>query len=575
MVVRRAPTSYRRLRDEDDVELKETTNSIPLHLLFNSAVFPNLQANQYSVLPATEDFLNGAAWNASGLIDVATNTSESIVKAAEQFRTNLMKHSNYKNMSTADCFHAYSNQYISEIGDALLIQEAVIWRSPDTWRPQWANHSGNYTWVRHSTSFPRPLNYDDELPFTSSPSVYPSNGWRCPSRSLTNCTASSAVEVPSPDVWAPYGSPVKYCLVEEVPERCELQLSFNIVTSVIICNIIKATCMWLTLWRHRKPGLVTLGDAIASFLDDPDPETEGRCLHSKELFQAEWQWERHHNREEITIDPEAFAPQRQRWGKASSKRRWFATYMLYIIAIIVASVFIKRSLQGMPSSFKGLWATGLGTLNGNNLLSMSTSLVGGVILANVPQAVLSYLYLCFNALYTCMLVAHEWARFFYERRTLRVTSPSSQQRSSYWLQLPYTYAVPLTVASGLLHWLASQSLFMVQITVVNDDGEPDPGLSISTCGYSPVAIILTTIVGSFIVLGGIGTALRRYPAGMPLASSCSAAISAACHPPSEDIDAAVLPVQWGVVDGGGKGEVGHCTFTSMRVTEPVPGKLYA
>ena len=116
---------------------------------------------------------------------------------------------------------------------------------------------------------------------------------------------------------------------------------------------------------------------------------------------------------------------------------------------------------------------------------------------------------------------------------------------------------------------------MVQITVINDAGDVDLDLSISTCGYSPVAIILTTTVGSCIALGGVATALKKFPAGMPLASSCSAAISAACHPPSEDIDAAVLPVQWGAVGEVRKREVGHCTFTSMRVTEPAPGRLYA
>ena len=74
-----------------------------------------------------------------------------------------------------------------------------------------------------------------------------------------------------------------------------------------------------------------------------------------------------------------------------------------------------------------------------------------MVLANIPQVLLSYLYLCFNALYTCMLVASEWAGYFYHRKPLRVTSPTGQQRSSYWLQLPFTYAIPLTVASGLLH----------------------------------------------------------------------------------------------------------------------------
>ncbi|KAK4963812.1 hypothetical protein LTR28_004372 [Elasticomyces elasticus] len=235
---------------------------------------------------------------------------------------------------------------------------------------------------------------------------------------------------------------------------------------------------------------------------------------------------------------------------------------MYAAAIILAGIAIARALEGQPANIKQLWATGLGTLNGNNLLSMDMSVIGGVVLANVPQAVLSYLYLMFSALYTCMLVAED---------------PVGQQRSTYWLHLPFTYAIPLTVASGLLHWLASQSLFMVQISIIGESRGPVPTTRISTCGYSPVAIILTTVVVSLIIIAGIVTGMRRYRMGMTLASSCSAAISAACHPPEGDVDASVLPVQWGVVGEKttASGSVGHCTFTSWDVSVPVRGKLYA
>jgi hypothetical protein len=40
-------------------------SSAPLHLLFNSVVFANLQANDYAVIPTTEDWLQGAAYNTS------------------------------------------------------------------------------------------------------------------------------------------------------------------------------------------------------------------------------------------------------------------------------------------------------------------------------------------------------------------------------------------------------------------------------------------------------------------------------------------------------------------------------
>ncbi|ORX96964.1 hypothetical protein BCR34DRAFT_642675, partial [Clohesyomyces aquaticus] len=67
--------------------------------------------------------------------------------------------------------------------------------------------------------------------------------------------------------------------------------------------------------------------------------------------------------------------------------------------------------------------------------------------------------------------------------------------------------------------------------------------AISTCGYSPLAIILTFTLSGVIAAGGVVIRCFQYPAGMPIASSCSAAISAACHPPPRDADASLSPIQ--------------------------------
>lgn len=163
-------------------------------------------------------------------------------------------------------------------------------------------------------------------------------------------------------------------------------------------------------------------------------------------------------------------------------------------------------------------------------------------------------------------------RYAHHRSTLRVTSPKGAQRSTYWLQLPYTYSLPLLILSSLLSWLASQSLFPVQIGILDLDRDIVNEKIISSCGYSPEAIILTTAVGSMIVFGTLATAARRYQPGMPLASTCSAAISAACHRRPDDVDAAVLPVQWGVVST--KNGIGHCSFSSKLVGPPIPGRKY-
>jgi hypothetical protein len=63
--------------------------------------------------------------------------------------------------------------------------------------------------------------------------------------------------------------------------------------------------------------------------------------------------------------------------------------------------------------------------------------------------------------------------------------------------------------------------------------------------YSNVetAIVIGFILIIVIILYG----RKRYPGGMPMGATCSAVISAACHPPCEDKDAFKFPVQWGAV----------------------------
>jgi hypothetical protein len=248
--------------------------------------------------------------------------------------------------------------------------------------------------------------------------------------------------------------------------------------------------------------------------------------------------------------------------------------------MLFGAVCIQRSLVGMPSSVAALWKIGFNTVNGNNLLKTSTTLIGGVLLANSPQFMLSYLYLAFNALYTSMFLGHEWSSYANAQKTLRVTSPVGQQRDTYWLTVPFKFAIPMTILSGLFHWLASQSLFMVRITVTDaSTREISPKEQISTCAFSPFAIILATATATVIAVGGIIVGRFKYPAGLPVASSCSAAISAGCHPPPEDVDPHLKQVRWGVISHaeqrrGYTEHIGRCSFSSMPVQMPTSGQLY-
>ena len=172
-----------------------------------------------------------------------------------------------------------------------------------------------------------------------------------------------------------------------------------------------------------------------------------------------------------------------------------------------------------------------------------------------------------------MLLADEWNGYAYKRKPLRVTSPLGAQRSTYRLQLPHKYGIPLLTLSAILHWFVSQSLFLANVGYYDTEGLEDTASSISTVGYLCISIITVIILGAVITLVGVLIGFRRHQDMPPLAGSCSVVISAACHRPEEDVDAAIKPVMWGAVsleDG-----VGHCCFTSLEVSPPVQGERYA
>lgn len=249
------------------------------------------------------------------------------------------------------------------------------------------------------------------------------------------------------------------------------------------------------------------------------------------------------------------------------------TAIVHLLALgLQSGSFSSRSMSH-------LWALGFGKVTAESLLGSSLPLLITILVANLPQIFLSCFYLTNNGLLTSMLLAEEWSQFAHQRKTLRVTSPRGKQRSTYRLQLPYAYGIPLLVVFGCLHWLVSQSLFLARVDVYNVSDQLDKSESISTLGYSVIAIILVLILGAVIAILMVATSFRKYKPGMPLVGSRSAAISAACHPPNEDVHASMRRVKWGAVATETQNErrelVGHCTLTSFQVHTPIEGRLYA
>jgi hypothetical protein len=227
----------------------------------------------------------------------------------------------------------------------------------------------------------------------------------------------------------------------------------------------------------------------------------------------------------------------------------------------------------LSRTISGYWGSSSSTiLGGSNNNPQNTLILAW--LANTPQLVLSFCYLAINSECTSMAGAREWNQLGIWRKALRVTKPTHEQRSTYFLQLPYKISLPLMFISGGLHWLLSQSLFLVRIDHVDRNGTLDLSNSRSGIGISGLSFIVFCI--SFYVLvvivGIVGH--RRLRVRIPFAASCSLVISAACHPPSDDQDAHLRQVKWGVVKQRiFDGEL-HCTLSSQPVRKPEEGTSY-
>jgi len=361
-----------------------------------------------------------------------------------------------------------------------------------------------------------------------------------------------------------------------------LEFSVHILVAVIICNLIKSAAMFWTLLRQRENTLVTFGDALASWLESPDTNTTHRCLMSKKDILHSSQ--KGSLAEKVnTPTPVPFSrSQTHRWHEAISPNRWAASMIPPIIAIIVAGLLLHLALTDDYIAPNPLVSLGFGSLSPAAVIKINlpqegtAGLTSCVLLANLPQLILSFLYLMYNGLYTGMHMAHEYGGYAAHRKPLRVTTPSGAQRSTYWLQLPYAYGVPLLLASAVLHWLVSQSIFLARVTVWFKDAQTEKSTA-SAVGYSPAPILCTILLATCMLIVAAGMGFRKLPGSIPIAGSCSVALAAAAHRPESDVDAAVLPVKWGVVreSEGADDVVGHCCFTSEEVTEPQEGRLYA
>lgn len=387
-------------------------------------------------------------------------------------------------------------------------------------------------------------------------------------------------------------APVRSCYSQKVPERCKASIIPVFLLVVIICNVIKIVSFASALYISRKPKdqpLCTTGDAIQSFLQHPDPCTKGRCLAAKEDYDKWLPRSKEWIPRLITVG-DVWTGGRYRWRKAIKKWQWIV--FLPTTGGLMALLIAKSVLDSKVSSTK---ITDISEMYRSNRLNEEPiNVLRGFLIGNTPQLVISYLYLALNNIMSTMLAMAEWCNYAVGglQKGLRVSSPegNTAQRSSYFLSVPYKWAIPSAVALTILHWLVSQTVFFANLEIyrLQPRGVMEPQPS----GYlyqSPLAGAIAGSLGSALIVALILAAFaQKYPANIPLSGCCSASIAAACHPsrylpddrapPREfDPDLAYLKLKWGVVEEPDEDAdgIGHATFAADEITPLVEDKVYA
>ncbi|KAK4893990.1 hypothetical protein LTR27_007796 [Elasticomyces elasticus] len=497
-------------------------SSVPLHLFYNSVVFSTLSANDYQAALVTEDFLTGAWWNETRVLN---HNIPSGIGALSEYNVNIGQlHviqqeavlGNLTRLDNARCLEAYATtMYESNWKNVLVVTNLAL----------------NDTFIQAFEHGPT-KNENDML-------------WPCDARNNPSRPGPFRMQLSVNDT-------IKAA-------QCTAQIATPLLIVVIIFNAVKVICIAMTAFSADEP-LVTVGDAVASFLAKPDALTRD---HGAISAGDVWSGSREERAEggayrqirswktqsrDGTFQPPAFKHVHRKWAAGVNAGQYGICLLLCIVAIITGFALLGQGISTSYATKTSIVSEGLGTTSPFNMVTLSVggTLVGNVLLANTPQIIISFIYLFYNRTLTSMLLTAEYCRFARVRSTLRVSKPKGRQKSTYWLNIPWNYSGLLMASMATLHWLVARSIFLMKVSVFDNNGVLVPAREINACGYSPLAILVATLLGVVMTVVLIGLSYRRLDAGIPIAASCSVAIAAACHQGRSGM--AEEPLMYGVVE---------------------------
>ena len=299
-------------------------STLPLHILWNSVLFSTLQSNDYAVITVNQDFLNGNGPDCPNKFNFSDPILENSYPDVICSMYLAAIANNLTMLEPKDCIKNYGTKLQTHWSNVFVVVNAT---SP---------LPSIYFFDKTNSDLHWPSLYDDSRSLETNLADMSIPGWMC-SELVEGCglaellidsshwtiNLSGSFATPMPNLL------VDHCLAESTVETCKLQYSSWILYVVIASNAIKLFSVIMTLKIIKGHHLITLGDAVASFLIDPDSDSKGGCLATKLNLRLALSNPRPYHRSDIwtsmSIRKKTFWGTREkslRWRHAPSRRRW-------------------------------------------------------------------------------------------------------------------------------------------------------------------------------------------------------------------------------------------------------------
>ncbi|KAM0808647.1 hypothetical protein AB5N19_08990 [Seiridium cardinale] len=347
--------------------------SIPLHLLFNSIIFQTDQrSSDFQLTIASEGFVNaasfyppGASLTPSGSLATALwgadvdllqyNDSTSI--AYRNISAIAREGNSWRTRSVQDCYNEYyaCEGLRSHRSVIIVAEQTQEWVRDELW-----NCTGYATYPKKSGDDPWTID------FFNVALDYVNHTYHDHYSDLNYNNLTYGL--------IPDGSSltVSYCLAEPVDQVCQVGLSTTLLLAGTLCVFVKtatAIVVMLVLGRRGQAPLVTLGDAVASFIERPDSATFGMCMVGQQ---------------DIRIALSSLTQGHPGWAQEVAQKAVPSLRDSAIISLVVHAVqdrgWFGQFLESDTNSF---------------ISDIPWRFAPAVLLANSPQLLLSFCYLAY------------------------------------------------------------------------------------------------------------------------------------------------------------------------------------